>query len=407
VQIEQVATADLIPYARNARTHSDSQVAQIAGSIQEFGFTNPVLIDSANGIIAGHGRVMAAQKLGLQSVPCIRLGYLTDAQKRAYILADNRIALNSGWDDAMLEVELAELHADEFDLGLLGFDADELSKLMSYDMPAETPVEVTEDEVPEPPADPITKPGDLWILGEHRLLCGDSTKAEDVRRLLEDRVPFIMVTDPPYGVEYDADWRNEALAGKPRADGRVGGGGRAVGKVTNDDQFDWTESYKLSPCHVAYVWHAGKYSANVCANLQSASFEMRCQIIWKKSHFAIGRGHYHWGHEPAWYACRSGGSSKWCGDRTQSTIWEIQKPQKSETGHSTQKPVECMARPIRNHGDVDDDVYDPFLGSGTTLIAAEQLNRKCYGMEISPQYCDVIVKRWETLTGKTATLEAR
>ena len=403
VQIEQVATADLIPYARNARTHSDSQVAQIAGSIQEFGFTNPVLIDAANGIIAGHGRVMAAQKLGLKSVPCIRLGHLSDAQKRAYILADNRIALNSGWDDAMLEVELAELHADEYDLGLLGFDADELAKLMGYDMPAETPVEVQEDEVPEPPADPITKPGDLWILGEHRLLCGDSTKAEDVARLMAGAKADIMVTDPPYGVKYDESWRE--VSSKDF-------GGHIKGQLTNDDRVDWVEAYELANADIAYVWHADRSSHVVRQNLESIGYIVRQQIIWRKPFGVMARSAYNWQHEPCWYSVRKGKSANWIGGHKEVTVWDATIPNHpmavdddTRTIHPTQKPIEVMARAIRNHN--APIVYDPFLGSGTTLIAAEQLGRKCYGMEISPQYCDVIVKRWETLTGKTATLEAR
>jgi ParB-like chromosome segregation protein Spo0J len=360
-QIESIATADLIPYARNARTHSESQVAQIAGSIQEFGFTNPVLIDSTNGIIAGHGRVMAAQKLGLQSVPCIRLGHLSEVQKRAYILADNRIALNSGWDDAMLEVELAELHADEYDLGLLGFDADELSKLMGYDMPAETPVEVKEDEVPEPPADPITKPGDLWILGEHRLLCGDSTKAEDVARLMAGVKANCILTDPPYGIgiasnpvrqkHAKADWDAKPVEPKQFVESVP----QAI--VWGGNYFD------LPPAKGFFVWD----------KKQPEDFTLAmCEMAWTNID-------------------------------TPAKMFRMSVTSYGKE-HPTQKPVGLMAWCLSY---TDGDVFDPFLGSGTTLIAAEQLNRKCYGMEISPQYCDVIVKRWETLTGKTATLEAR
>lgn len=243
--------------------------------------------------------------------------------------------------------------------------------------------------------------GNLVLKSKHRLLCGDSTKAEDVARLLEGRKPFLMVTDPPYGVEYDPEWRNEAM----------GEGNRSTGKVTNDDIVDWTPAYKLFPGHVAYVWHAGRFAADLVVNLRAANFDIRTQIIWCKQHFAIGRGHYHWQHEPCWYAVRKGGSAKWCGDRTQSTRWDINNglsqggPRKAEdelTGHGTQKPVECMARPIRNHGGKDDDVYDPFLGSGTTLIAAEQLGRRCFAIEIDPGYCDVAVQRWQNLTGEQA-----
>jgi DNA modification methylase len=239
----------------------------------------------------------------------------------------------------------------------------------------------------------------------HRILCGDSTKAEDVSRVLGGRKPFIMVTDPPYGVEYDPEWRLNAGLNKEWQT-------RAEGKVANDDQVDWSATYRLSPTHVAYVWHAGRHAADLVVNLRAAEFDVRTQIIWSKPSLVIGRGHYHWQHEPCWYAVRKGGSAKWCGDRTQSTIWVIKNMHRTQgdvddgkTIHGTQKPVECMARPIRNHGGKDDDVYDPFLGSGTTIIAAEQLGRRCFGLELEPKYCDVICQRWAKLTGKTPTLE--
>jgi DNA modification methylase len=259
--------------------------------------------------------------------------------------------------------------------------------------------EIVEDEVPEPPVDPITKPGDLWMLGDHRLLCGDSTKAEDVERLMAGAKADMMVTDPPYGVEYDADWRNQAK----RPDGTAYGAS-AVGKVSNDDRADWRESWALFPGDIAYVWHADCRSPEVAESLTVCDFVIRNLIVWAKNSMVIGRGDYHHQHEPCWYVVRKGCPGRRTDDRTQTTLWQIDKPQKSETGHSTQKPVECMARPMRNHE--AELIYDPFLGSGTTLIAAEQLGRKCYGMEISPAYCDVIVKRWETLTGKKAELEA-
>jgi len=413
VQIEQVATADLIPYARNARTHSDSQVAQIAGSIQEFGFTNPVLIDAANGIIAGHGRVMAAQKLGLQSVPCIRLGHLSEAQKRAYILADNRIALNSGWDDAMLEVELAELHADEYDLGLLGFDADELSKLLGYDMPAETPVEVQEDEVPEPPADPITKPGDLWILGEHRLLCGDSTKAEDVARLMAGAKADLCFTSPPYNSK-DGGYKTD-YSGKTKKfynhqcddrteDEWVEFCNNVLSLVSShlkseDSPVIWNVMY-TAHCRAGYgrTMFAGAHGLSVKETIcwdKGAGFPTASRGILSRNWelvFVLSKGNKYTTtqgeNEPRW------------------AKWNIPRPKQQEE-HKATFPVDLAARAMCDFGAKGDNVYEPFCGSGTTLIAAEQLGRTCYGMEISPQYCDVIVKRWETLTGKTATLEAR
>jgi len=394
--IEHLKTSDLIPYARNAKKHDASQVAKIAGSIREFGFTNPVLIDKDNGIIAGHGRVLAAQSLALESVPCIRLGHLTDTQRRAYILADNRLAeIGGGWDEEMLKLELADLSELDVDLEAIGFGAEDLADL---DMEDESE---TSDADAEPQIDKAeelrakwgVELGQLWELGDHRLLCGDSTKKEDVERMMGEDKPLLMVTDPPYGVEYDADWRNKAT----RADGTPIGAS-AVGKVENDSRADWREAWQLFNGDVAYVWHAGLFAPTVAESLAACGFELRSQIVWAKSNFAIGRGDYHWKHEPCWYSVRKGKKGHSKGDRSQTTLWEIDKPQKSETGHSTQKPVECMARPIRNHN--SEFVYEPFSGSGTTIIACEQLGRKCRAIEISPAYVAVAIQRWADATGK-------
>jgi DNA modification methylase len=373
----------------------------VIASFRRFGQQIPLVVDKSNVVRVGNCRLEAAKQLGWDTIQIVRTD-LTSSEAIAYAIADNRTAELAEWDDDVLAAQLNGLLAeDEELLASAGFTDEELEELLG-DIDGVDPAEITEDEVPEPPVDPITKPGDLWILGEHRVLCGDSTKAEDVARLLGDQVPFIMVTDPPYGVEYDPEWRNEAK----RPDGSAYGAKR-TGVVINDEIADWTDAYKLFPGHVAYVWHAGRFAADLVVNLRGAAFDVRSQIIWCKPRFVISRGHYHWQHEPCWYAVRKGGSAKWCGDRSQSTRWDIPiKDGGEDTNHGTQKPVECMARPIRNHGKECDDVYDPFLGSGTTLIAAEQLGRKCYGMEISPQYCDVIVKRWETLTGQKATLQA-
>ena len=396
-KVEHLKVADLIPYARNARTHSDAQVAQIAASIREFGFTNPVLIDADNGIIAGHGRVMAAQKLKLSDVPCIRLGHLTEAQKQAYILSDNKLALNAGWDDDLLRIELSELAELDFDLSLTGFDVDEIAALN-----ATTTEGLTDpDAVPDAPEIPVTTLGDTWLLGRHRLRCGDSTSADDVAALLDGVEPHLMTTDPPYGVEYDADWRNKAM----RADGSAIGG-LAVGKVENDDRADWSEAWALFPGDVAYVWHAGNMAHIVAESLEKTGHEIRAQIIWAKSQFVIGRGHYHPHHEPCWYAVKKTATGHWNGDRKQSTLWQIDKPRKSETGHSTQKPVECMRRPIVNNSSPGQAVYEPFSGSGTTIIAGEMEGRAIYAMELSPAYVDVAIKRWQEFTGQTATLES-
>ena len=395
MKIEKIPTEKLIPYARNAKKHDAAQVSKLAGSIREFGFNNPVLIDKDNGIIAGHGRVMAAQQLGLADVPCIRLGHLTDNQRKAYILADNRLAeVNSGWDEELLKLEIADidwaeikgLSVDDFEFGEIDFKEDEPDA-------SEVDAEPQIDKAEELREKWGVEPGQLWELGDHRLMCGDSTKKEDVEKALGGASPLLMITDPPYGVEYDADWRNKAK----RADGTPIGAS-AVGKVTNDSRADWREAWELFKGDVAYVWHAGLFAPVVAESLAACGFELRSQIVWAKSNFAIGRGDYHWKHEPCWYSVRKGKKGHSNGDRSQTTLWEIDKPQKSETGHSTQKPVECMARPIRNHD--SEFVYEPFSGSGTTIIACEQLGRKARAIEISPAYVAVAIQRWVDATGK-------
>ncbi len=369
-EIEILPTASLVPYARNARTHSDAQVAQIAGSMREFGWTNPVLIDGQGGIIAGHGRVLAAMKLGITEAPCIRLGHMTDTQRRAYVLADNKLAINGGWDLETLALEVSDLVGAGFDMSVTGFGLEEVEAYLAQ--ANATPKGNTDpDDVPEVTENPVSKLGDVWILGSHRLACGDCTEADVVERVLAGVKPHLMVTDPPYGVEYDPKWRDARL-GKSK--------NRATGAVENDDRADWREAWALFPGDVAYVWHAGIYAGIVGDSLASCDLILRSQIIWAKSHFAIGRGNYHIQHETCWYAVRDGKTSSYNGDRTQSTLWEIQKPQKSETGHATQKPVECMRRPIENNSNPGQAVYEPFSGSGTTIIAAEMLGRSCYAV---------------------------
>ncbi len=379
----------LIPYARNARTHSDAQVALIAGSIREFGFNNPVLVDGANGIIAGHGRVLAAQKLGLTSVPTIELSHLSEAQKRAYILADNRLAEQAGWDRELLALELGDLQVLEINLGDLGFAAADLDALLGLNQS-----DPREDEVPEPPAVPVSRPGDLWRLGKHRLLCGDATSADDVAYLLDGVTPHLMVTDPPYGVAYDPAWRNETGAAKTKR----------TGKVLNDHRADWREAWALFPGDVAYVWHGALHAGPVADSLTASGFAIRSQIIWAKDRLVLSRGHYHWQHEPCWYAVR--GKGHWSGDRRQTTLWQITgRDQDAETVHGTQKPVECMRRPMLNNSSPGQAVYEPFSGSGTTLIAAETTGRICHALELDPAYVDVAVQRWQAFTGDTAVLD--
>ena len=405
-RVERWPLAKLIPNARNARTHSDEQIAQIAASIKEWGWTIPVLVDEAGGIIAGHGRVLAAQLLGLETVPVMIATGWSDAKKRAYMLADNKLTLNSDWDLERLAIELGDLRASDFDVSLIGFDDSEIEALLKNGGGLTDP-----DEVPEAPAIPVSEPGDVWLLGKHRLVCGDCTDPLVVDKALAGVKPHLMVTDQPYGVNYDANWRNEAArdgATKNRPRGAIGKmgnrgiGAGAIGKVSNDDRADWREAWKLFAGDVAYVWHAGLFAGMVSEGLAESGLIIRAQIIWVKNNIVIGRGDYHWKHEPCWYAVRKGATGHWNGDRTQSTAWEIDKQQKSETGHSAQKPVECMKRPIENNSSPGQAVYDPFVGSGTTIIAAEMTGRRCHAIEINPVYVDVAVKRWENFTGNKA-----
>ncbi|WP_372624741.1 site-specific DNA-methyltransferase [Falsiroseomonas sp.] len=385
--------ADLVPYARNARTHSDAQVAQIAASIREFGFTNPILTDGARGVIAGHGRLMAARKLGLQEVPTIELSHLSPAQRRAYVLADNRLALSAGWDEDMLRLELGDLRDEGFDLGLTGFDLDEIGRLL---------IDATEgltdpDQVPEVPETPVSRLGDVWILGRHRLACGDCTDADTVAKALNGVRPHLMVTDPPYGVDYDPAWRNAALEGSKTA---------RTGRVLNDHRADWREAWALFPGDVAYVWHGALHATTVAESLAACGFDICAQIIWAKERLVLGRGHYHWQHEPCWYAVRDGAKGHWAGDRKQTTLWSIpSRDQDVDTVHGTQKPVACMRRPLENNSSPGQAVYEPFSGSGTTLIAAEMSGRACHAVELSPAYVDVAVSRWKAFTGEKAALD--
>ena len=384
IKVEYKPLADLIPFARNSRTHSDSQVAQIAASIREFGFTNPILIDEQGGIIAGHGRLQGARKLGMAQVPTITLHGLTDAQKRAYVIADNKLALNAGWDMEMLSSEMQGLGDEGFDLSLIGFSDDELAAML-----AENTEGLTDpDDIPEVPADPVSVLGDVWVLGKHRIVCGDSTDADVVAKCLNGVVPHLMVTDPPYGVEYDASKARATSADS------------AKGKVLNDDRADWSEAWALFPGSVAYVWHAMRHAGTVFASLEDTGFEVRAEIVWAKSQLVMSRGHYHPQHESCWYAAR--GTGHWQGDRKQSTLWQIDKPQKSETGHSTQKPVECMKRPNENNSSAGQAVYEPFSGSGTTIIAGEMTGRMIHAIELNPAYVDVAIKRWQDFTGLEA-----
>ena len=398
----------LVPSKTNPRTHTTEQVAQAAASIREFGFVNPILVVSDGEIIAGEGRHRAALSLGMHKVPVIVLPHLFETQRRALRIADNQIALNAGWDEQLLRDQLAALEGYGFDLTLLGFDDEELARRLADE---DTAGLTDEDGVPAVPINPITRSGDLWLLGSgkthtHRILCGDATNSQDVERLLEIHPkPVLMVTDPPYGVSVAPEWRERAGLNQRTRQG---------GSLANDTRSDWSEAWALFPGAVAYVWHAGIHAAEVAESLQRCEYIIRSQIVWVKQHFAISRGAYHWRHEPAYYAVRKGENAHWCGDRSQTTVWEVPNlnpfggeatGENEATGHATQKPVEIMRRPILNHTRTGEACYDPFLGSGTTLIAAESSGRLCFGMEIDPRYVDVAVERWQEFTGKQAVLD--
>jgi DNA modification methylase len=397
-KVERWPIERLIPYARNARTHSPAQVDQIAASIKEWGWTNPVLVSEDNTLIAGHGRVLAARKLRIPEVPVMVATGWTEAQKKAYAIADNKLALNAGWDEALLGLEIGELENVGFDIGLLGFTDSEIVALGSSANAGLT----DPDDVPEVPAEPVSRLGDVWLLGSHRLVCGDSTNPADVKKALGKVRPHLMVTDPPYGSDYDPSWRNEANRWKGS---NVKLGAKATGKVSNDTLADWTKAWALFPGDVAYVWHGALRSVEQAQGLEQAGFVIRSQIVWDKTRLVISRGNYHWQHEPCWYAVRKGRTGHWNGSRTQSTVWTIPKSQASETGHGTQKPVECMKRPIENNSSPGQAIYEPFCGSGTTIIAAAITGRSCHAIELLPEYIDVSVERWQAFTGETAKLE--
>ncbi len=380
----------LIPSPRNARTHSKAQVAEIAGSIRAFGFANPILVSPGADVIAGHGRLAAARVLGLTEVPVIVIGGLTEMQRRQLVLADNRIALNAGWNRQMLELELKELKVLGADLAGLGFSAQELAQALK---PQCSSGLTDEDEVPALQDAVVSRRGDVWCLGEHRLACGDSTDTDLVRKLLDGAKPNLMVTDPPYGVDYDPSWRHRSGINRSRR----------LGKVQNDDRAHWGAAWKLFPGNIAYVWHGALHATTVAESLQEQGFAIRNQIIWAKPRLVIGRGDYHWQHEPCWYAVRAKGN--WTGDRKQTTLWSIaagREDEDEETEHGTQKPVECMRRPMQNNSVAGEAVYEPFLGSGTTLIAAETIQRVCHAVELDARYVDLAIRRWQAFTGKSA-----
>ncbi len=397
-KIEQWPTAKLVPYARNARTHSETQVAQIAASIAEFGFTNPILAGSDGVIVAGHGRLAAAQKLGLEVVPVVVLDHLNPTQRRALVIADNRIAENAGWDDAMLRVELAALADDAFDVALTGFDADALAELMAGEEP-DVDGQTDDDAVPEVPETPISRSGDIWLLGAHRLLCGDATAAASYERLLAGEQADMVFTDPPYNVNY-ANSAKDKMRGKDRA-------------ILNDNLGDGFYDFLLAALTptVAHC-RGGIYVAMSSSELDVLQAAFRAAggkwstfIIWAKNTFTLGRADYQRQYEPILYGWPEGAQRHWCGDRDQGDVWNIKKPQKNDL-HPTMKPVDLVERAIRNSSRPGNVVLDPFGGSGTTLIAAEKSGRQARLIELDPKYVDVIVRRWQDWTGQQATRES-
>lgn len=406
----------LQPYDKNPRTHAPEQIEKLVASLREYGFTNPVLVDSDNGIIAGHGRMEAARAIGMTEVPVVVLDHLTDAQRRAYIIADNRLALDAGWDEDLLAAELALLNDDGFDLDLSGFGSDEINEIFAWanrslgDDPAD-------EEAPEPPEHPVSRSGDLWVLGEHRLLCGDSTNTGDVERVLAGEAPHLLLTDPPYGVELDMEWRDRAglnSLGPAEPSYMRRSEGHKNTEISGDTKADWSDAFELVPSlDTAYVWHASAFAVEVGQGLRRIGFDIKQQIIWRKPHFALSRQHYHWQHEPCWYA-RKSQAPKFRGTRDQSTIWEAASPKmlmnptgesEGKVDHPTQKPLALYTRPIENHLPPGGCFYEPFGGSGTGIAAAEKTGRRCIAIELDPRFVDVIILRWQRLSGKAAVLE--
>lgn len=389
-EVEQWPIEKLIPYAKNSRTHSDEQVAQIASSIKEWGFTTAVLVDESGSIIAGHGRLMAARKLGLTSLPVMVAKGWSDAQKRAYIIADNKLALNAGWDNELLALELGELGDLGFDLELTGFTDEEIAALMPEQL---EPGLTDPDDAPALPDNPVTRPGDVWVMGKHRLLCGDSTSVDDLAKLCEEQAVDMWLTDPPYNVAYEGGTK-EKLTIKNDSMG--------------DDQFRQflRDAYTAADTvmkagAVFYIWHADSEGYNFRGAAKDAGWAVRQCLIWKKSSMVMGRQDYHWQHEPCLYGWKEGAGHLWASDRKQTTILEFDKPSRNGE-HPTMKPVALFEYQLLNNTKGGDIVLDSFGGSGTTLIAAEKNGRVARLMELDPKYCDVIVKRWQDFTGKIA-----
>jgi DNA modification methylase len=400
LQIQQYPLERLIPYARNARTHADEQISQIAGSIAEFGFVNPILVGDDNVIIAGHGRLMAAQRLGLQTVPVIMLAHLSETQRRALVIADNKIAENAGWDEEMLRLELQALNDADFDLDITGFDFEDLERLLNGDV-QENQGLTDDDAAPEIQENPISQPGDLWLLGDHRVLCGSATVLADLEKVMDGNLADMVFTDPPYNVDYGNTAKDKI---------RAKGGKKAGRTIMNDNLGEGFEQFLYDAClNLLSVCKGAVYicmSSSELDTLQSAfrkaGGKWSTFVIWAKNTFTLGRSDYQRQYEPILYGWKEGAEHFWCGARDQGDVWFFNKPAKNDL-HPTMKPVELVERAVRNSSKTRDIVLDPFGGSGSTLIACEKTGRQARLIELDPRYVDVIVKRWQDFTGKTAT----
>jgi DNA modification methylase len=409
-QIEQWPVGKLVPYARNARTHSPAQIAQIAASIAEFGFTNPILVGSDGGIVAGHGRLAGAMALGLTTVPVIVLGHLNPAQRRALVIADNRLALDAGWDEEMLARELTALQEDDgFDLSLLGFSDQELAELLAG-IEGTSDGLTDEDAVPDLQEKPVTVLGDVWLLDDHRLMCDDSTNIDAVKKLMDGQQADILITDPPYNVAYGGAGGNAANKNK------VDGGQRNTQTILNDDMSDdafrqflkdafTTATTVMKPGAVFYIWHSDSEGYNFRGACRDAGLTVRQCLIWKKSQLVMGRQDYQWKHEPCLYGWKDGAGHLWAADRKQTTILEFDKPSINDI-HPTMKPVALFEYQMLNNTKGADVVLDLFGGSGTTALVAEKHGRHARLMELDPKYCDVICRRWQDFTGHQAIRES-
>lgn len=379
-EMKLVKVSQLVPYINNARTHNEEQITKLRSSLREFGFVNPVIIDRDYNVIAGHGRIMAAKAEGIEEVPCVFVDYLTEAQKKAYILADNRMAMDAGWDEELLRVEIEALQAEAFDIGLTGFDEKEIANLFATDDEVKDDDFDVEAELEKPP---VTKAGDAWILGSHKLVCGDSTKEETYKMLMEDKLANLVITDPPYNVNY------KSKSGK---------------KIKNDnmendkfyqflfDAYSCMYQFMASDASI-YVFHSDTEGLNFRKAFEKTGFYLSGNCIWKKERLVFGRSPYQWQHEPCLFGWKKNGRHQWYSDRKQTTIWEFEMSKKN-VDHPTMKPIPLIAYPIKNSSMTNCIVLDPFGGSGSTLIACEQMGRICRTIELDEKYCDVIVKRY-------------